>query len=355
MNKQLIKKHSNLLIILFFVIAIVLQFTLNSKKENNIKENSKVEIIPQVLVKNTKLLSYNEELNYYGISEPLQYSDLVSSRNGRIVEININNGDYVKQGDVLLKLENNGLREKINSLKAKIKELKIQKESSKELFKQELISESEYITVDSNLEQALSDLEITKKEFNDTIIKAPFSGYINDFDQEIGDLISVNNIIGTISNLDAIKIKVKVPEVDIFKFNKNDKAKIYYNNTALEGTIKYIENVGSKQTQTFDVEVISEEKDNLISGTTTKVTLYGNTYNVFKIPMHTIVLTEKGTVIRAVDNESKVKDIPVEIITGEKNVIVKPKNNIKLKSINLITSGMYKVTNGQEVKYKDVE
>tara|TARA_B100000700_G_scaffold71271_1_gene79244 strand:+ start:10181 stop:11248 length:1068 start_codon:yes stop_codon:yes gene_type:complete len=354
MNKQFIKKNSNLLIILFFVIAIILQFTLNSKKENNTKSSDKVEVVPQVLTENKNLYSYTEELNYYGVSEPLQYSDIVSSKNGRIIEINIQNGDYVEKNDILLKIENNGLNEKIESLKSKIKELKIQKESSKQLLKQELISESEYITVDSNLQQALSDLAITKKEFENTIIKAPFSGYINDFDQENGDLIANGNNIASISNLDAIKVTVKIPEVDIFKIKNNSQAKIHYNNEILKGTVNHIENVGSKETQTFDVEIVSEKLPNLISGITTKVTLYGNTYNVFEIPMHTIVLTEKGTVIRSVDKNSKVQDIPVDIITGDKNVIVKPKDNINLTSINLITSGMYKVTNNQYVKNKEV-
>ena len=72
MNKQFIKKNSNLLIILFFVIAIILQFTLNSKKENNTKSSDKVEVVPQVLTENKNLYSYTEELNYYGVSEPLQ-------------------------------------------------------------------------------------------------------------------------------------------------------------------------------------------------------------------------------------------------------------------------------------------
>lgn len=58
-------------------------------------------------------------------------------------------------------------------------------------------------------------VEQAKKSLSDTLVKAPISGYIAEKNVEIGEYVSPNNKIATITRTTFLRIKIDVPEQDV--------------------------------------------------------------------------------------------------------------------------------------------
>lgn len=84
------KKIIFLFLLSFFVISC------GNDNINDYKKNVSVELI--------KSDEYKEEITLIGYTIPIQETDISTKISGRIAEINVNVGDTVKKGDLLVKL-----------------------------------------------------------------------------------------------------------------------------------------------------------------------------------------------------------------------------------------------------------
>ena len=269
--KSLYKSILASFIIIITAIIIYILFV-NSRPLANSNNNN----IDYPLVKVTKLISKEHIINIttYGevISErviKIKYRD-----KGRIIRIgnNINNGSYLRKGDLLFEVDpfniKNNLKEKNSSKKIilltikriisqietthlKQQELIVQRDIIKKQLNKKLANKNKVFSENSidNLRLSLSskeeklldnielinllsiELETYKAEIekldnnmarlnNDlkkTKVVAPFAGHISNLNIEVGQEISLNEVLGELSDSDNLEVKFSIGGIDYYK------------------------------------------------------------------------------------------------------------------------------------------
>ncbi len=173
----------------------------------------------------------------------------VSSKvTGKVIEVLIEEGLHVKEGQVLARLDNSNVkaslelaRAQLNSTKTALNELEVQVRQAEREYKRIAALAENRIADQSALDRAEAELGIWKarldrqrvdistsarevavweQQLEDTIIRAPFSGVVTSKNAQPGEMISpisagggfTRTGIGTIVDMDSLEIEVDVNE-----------------------------------------------------------------------------------------------------------------------------------------------
>ena len=175
---------------------------------------------------------------------------IASKGTGKLVALNVEEGDVVKKGDVIGRIEYNDVEASLNQAKANVgiakasltqaqaEQYEVQKtfERVKPLYDSKLISQQEYETAEARVKRAnalvtSSEAGITAAEANvtaldvqleNTYIRAPFDGTILNKNAEVGEIVapfaasaSSRGAVVTIADMKSIEVEADVSESNI--------------------------------------------------------------------------------------------------------------------------------------------
>lgn len=217
---------------------------------------------------------------------------------GEIIDLYIKEGEYVKEGKLLLKIKpdtyismRNRVRASLNSAKARLAQVEAQYvlsnlsyERNKKLWEQKTISESDYESAEASYKMAKADLSAAKytvksaeaslkeaeENLNKTSIYAPMAGTISTLLIEKGErVVGTELMSGTelmrIADLSRMEVVVEVNENDIMKVKINDTAIVEvdaYMEHDFNGVVTEIANsatttgIATDQVTSFNVKIL---------------------------------------------------------------------------------------------------
>ncbi|MBN1895436.1 efflux RND transporter periplasmic adaptor subunit [bacterium] len=173
-----------------------------------------------------------------GTVEPIDRIQLKSKASGEIVELPVEQGDFVGKGDLIARLDQKDEKAAVAQAQADmdiavadLEQAQKAYDRSEELYKQNLISEEEkdqielnYATAKGRLVRATTTLERAKERFEESIVVAPLSGIILQKYVEEGQIIAsgVSTVgggspIADIADMNSVYVKAGVDEIDIGK------------------------------------------------------------------------------------------------------------------------------------------
>jgi membrane fusion protein (multidrug efflux system) len=133
---------------------------------------------------------------------------------GIIEEILVDRGSKVNKGDALARLQNDDLALEVQKAKVSMEEQESQYQRAKSLFDQKLLSASEYDVKRLAYEQAVAEYNLSKVNFEKSIIKAPFRGVIVDRFVKPGQRVVEDDDIALfrITALEPLLARLFIPE-----------------------------------------------------------------------------------------------------------------------------------------------
>lgn len=173
-----------------------------------------------------------------GVVQPIQTVELKSKASGEIMVLPIDDGSYVKKGDLICRLDQTTAKNNYEQAKADYDvavatENQQEKEFArvKELFEKKLVSESDRDNAELNYEKAHSEkvraeaaLSTAQDQLKDTELRAPIDGIILKSYVDQGQVISsgISSVSGgttiaLLANLDTVNVVADVDETDIGK------------------------------------------------------------------------------------------------------------------------------------------
>ncbi len=176
---------------------------------------------------------------------------------GRIDKVNFDEGDSIKNGDIIATLYKDTFESKKRYSKASLDEAQTNFKNAEknfkrnsDLFKKNSISEKTYDESKTNYEAAIAKLESAKAaleytsiEYEDTDLKSPIDGVILTRNIEPGEMISSGTTVFTIMPNKQHKIKTFAPEDVLSKIKVGDKVKVNIetmHNKKFKGHIAFI-------------------------------------------------------------------------------------------------------------------
>lgn len=153
-------------------------------------------------------------------------SPLSFSVGGTVEEVVVVQGDLVREGQLLARLDAEPLRldverarAQLNVARAKVAETKQTYDRTRELFQKRAASQAEVETATANhtaargnLRAAQSDLQRKERDFSRAELTAPFSGTIASRSIEPFQEVSTDKESFVLQSTDALKVDVRVPE-----------------------------------------------------------------------------------------------------------------------------------------------
>jgi HlyD family secretion protein len=232
----------------------------------------------EVYVEKVKRLDIIETVTGSGKIQPEKEVKISSDVSGEIIDLPVKEGQQVKKGDLLVKINpdlyQSGLKRaraavqtsqaSLSQAESRLISAKQEFERSKQLFAKGIISKADYEKAETNykvalstkksayfsVQSALANLSEAKDNLSRTTIYAPISGTISRLNVEIGErVVGTKQMTGTeimrIANLNNMEAEVDINENDIVKIKVGDSAKIdvdAYLNEQFKGIITEIAN-----------------------------------------------------------------------------------------------------------------
>ncbi len=161
--------------------------------------------------------------------------DVRSQVDGYIQKIYVEEGAYVRAGQLLFKIDDRSYIEQVNTARANLNAaLAAQKSAQLEVEKYMLLSQNrvtsdfqlktaraQYETALANVAQQKAMLETAKINLGYTRIKAPVNGFIGRIPKRIGNLVSVSNAqaLTTLSDISEVYVYFSMTEQEFLLFN----------------------------------------------------------------------------------------------------------------------------------------
>ena len=158
--------------------------------------------------------------------EAEDFADVTSEGVAKCIDILVDEGDYVRRGQILAELDKKEAQASLHQTKAQVSQQKIAYERAKESLYQGLISASEYDNAKSAYEQGEAGLELQQIQVDNLTIRAPISGLITKKDIQVGKLVSTGSPIFHIVDPHTFMICIHVDEKEIGRLKKGQIARV---------------------------------------------------------------------------------------------------------------------------------
>jgi len=167
-------------------------------------------------------------------------SEVASIEQGKVIEVEVDEAEHVKEGDVLARLDDKRLRIQHNELQAQLQSTRdmIQAHQAeldnsewnynrlKPLWDKQMTTEQnlrdaerDYIvrkaelnSTRSNLEQIQHQIELLNVRINDKVVRAPFDGWVVNRQIEVGEWINPGDPVVTLVSSGRVEAWLEVPE-----------------------------------------------------------------------------------------------------------------------------------------------
>jgi len=168
-----------------------------------------VEVAPAVRSSISSFIETN------GTLEAENEVDVVARTAGPIVELLVEEGDDVRRGQTLARLDDREARAQLEIARVTLNETRLAYERAKKLQEQELISPETFEEALSAYDSAEAQFEVNSITLGYTDIQAPFDGLLIKRYVNFAEQVGVNTPLFRISDFNPLLCPIQVPERDL--------------------------------------------------------------------------------------------------------------------------------------------
>ncbi len=285
---------------------------------------------------------------------------VLSAEAGGIVEkIVVREGDPVKKGQIVVRLDGETNQRSIEELETSLELANTVFERQSRLWEQGVGSEMQYLEAKNNKESLERRLASATSQLDKTVVRAPFSGTVESLLVREGESMMQGNPIMRIVSMNDMYIEADVSESFVGAFQKGDSVKVRFPSMTktFTSTISAIGQVIKEENRTFRVEVRLPNEDFIVKPNllaVLKIEDYRNE-NAVVIPTNLIQRDNQGDYIYIAKNGNNTA-------TAEKVHITRGRTAENYTEVleglqgneKLIDKGFREVASGMNIKESDL-
>lgn len=243
-----------------------------------------------------------------------------AQQSGTIVAMLKQQGDAVQQGDILLRLSDEGRSAKLAQAKANLKLRQTEIDSASALSKANFLSATELNRLQSELAKAKAELASAELAIQNTEPTAPFSGVLDRRHVEVGDLVQTGSVLMQLVQIDQLKVTAQIPQQHIAALQLGQTVTVrLLDGRELAGTLSFISFAADNATRSFYIEA-TVANPNLwrIAGASATVEVQLPAVMAHRISPALLSLNKQGQLgVSLVDATQKVAFYPVQILNAD--------------------------------------
>ncbi len=316
---------------LFIIISILLVLIVYLQWPETKKEKSQYNRVVSVKMTPVLLAEFIESVEALGTARANEQVVITSKYSDLVDEVYFDDGQFVKKGAPLIRLNNQEELAKVNELTANLSESQAHLKRLSELLASRATSASLVEQQAAQTKAIEAQLASAKARLSDLTIRAPFSGVLGFRQVSKGAYVDAGKTITSLDDSSLIKVDFHLPERLLTHINVGQQ--ISAKNTAYKskefiGKITAIDSRIDSNTRTIKVRAsINNENQKLHPGMLLNISVLLQVENILQLPESSIipiegshyVFTEKeGKAFRKAIEIGRRQPGVVEVISGLK-------------------------------------
>ena len=192
-----------------------------------------------------------------GTFEARKELDIIAESQGRITQLNIDEGQYISKGALVARIDDTNIQAQLLTTKASMAKAQKDVERYERLVKAGAISQQQYEEVKLGYQNSLANVTSIEQQLKYSSARSPMSGVIKEMKLEEGSFASPGTVLATVVDVSSLKMVVKIGETEIMQVKKGQRVEIVtevYPNEVFIGKVKLI-SVQADVARNYEVEI----------------------------------------------------------------------------------------------------
>ncbi|UCF84089.1 MAG: efflux RND transporter periplasmic adaptor subunit [Desulfobacteraceae bacterium] len=213
---------------------------------------------------------------------------------GQVVSIPVKEGQRVKKGQLLVKLDDRDYRSRLARIEAHYKLARLDYERISALAKENITAESKLDETEARLDELTAQRSEAQLALDRTSITAPIGGRLNEIKAKQGDLLDVNQAVAQILQFQKVKVTVGVPESDVAAVMELEEAGVIIEaleNRRVKGKKVFLSSQPRTMARLYDLELMVLNPDGqILPGMFGQVELVKKVFDqALSVPLYAVI------------------------------------------------------------------
>jgi membrane fusion protein, multidrug efflux system len=259
-----------------------------------------------------------------GTLKPIKSVEIRPEAAGRIKAVHFQEGGFVSRNKLLFEIEEQRQVQRLASIRAALDQAKTRLDNLRRnydriqtLFEQNLVSRDEHDRVKTELDSASSEVtrleaqvDLAREDLGDTLIRAPFSGFISGRLADPGAFVSLGQVLAVVYQTDSLEISFMIPERYSAEVELGQEVLVEvsaYPGQRFRGQVNFVSPSVDESTRNFEVKAFIDNQDNRLRPGffASAVLVLGYREAALVIPERSLVATRDGYLVFVADSEKE--------------------------------------------------
>jgi membrane fusion protein (multidrug efflux system) len=341
---------------LVIVAALALIFwKLNANKKANqdnidLVRKSNTGAVP-VLTETVSYTEFAQSATANGNFEAVREVTLSAENSGRVTQVLVKEGSFVRAGQVVARLDNEVPDAQLQSARSALNQAKVDMERFEKAFESGGVTKKQLDDIRLQYANAEANYTAVRRSLENTFVKAPIQGTINAKYIEVGSYVAPGNKMFDIVDISRLKLVVSVPELQVVQLAVGQEVDVTTNvfpEVTYKGKVTFIAAKGDNSLNyPVEIEVANLEGKSLRAG------MYGTARLSFGAQAPAMLVprsafyngVNSNTVFVLEQGKAKLRKVVAGRIFGDR---VEIREGLKEGEV-VITSGQVNLVDGTEV------
>jgi len=254
-----------------------------------------------------KNVHIGEERVLDAVVEAVNQATISAQTSGRVVKLNADVDDAVKQGDILVEFRNKDQMASYKVAKAAFDEAESEFKRIEDIYSKKLVAKTALDRASASYKSAKARLEQANEALENTIVRAPYSGIVVKRHIEIGELAKPGQALMTGLSLETLRANVDLPQ-DLVKVVREQKkaTAILKDGNRLAVTKITVSPYADSKNHTFQMRAELPKGDyGIYPGMFIKVAIVHSTKQSLLVPAKAVAMRSEVSAVYVKDKENK--------------------------------------------------
>jgi membrane fusion protein (multidrug efflux system) len=280
-----------LLAALAFVVLVIYLYL---PKDQVIKMKS--EGLTPVTVHSIKIEAFPVTVEALGTVKANESVLLTAQTTDIVQNINFDDGDLVKKGQILIQLNDNEEQARLNELDINLQEAKRQLKRITNLAKESAASEQLLDEQQAKVKALQAQMDVMKSQLDELQLRAPFDGVLGIRQISVGALLKPGDLVTTLDDLAVVKLDFSISEAhlpSVAKEQQIEATSVAYPDEVFAGKITSIASRVDPITRSIQIRAnINNKQLKLRPGMLMQIELQKLMLETLVLPEHSLVPVE---------------------------------------------------------------
>ena len=293
-------------------------------------ETETQELLPSVSTARIERVDLEQAIRASGDLNAKLHTTVAAEIEGRVTGIEVEEGTWVEEGDVVLELDPERRQLELAAARAGLAQARAQygkerrqTDRVRKLHTQNVASQQKLDEAEATLELARAQLAAARAEVGvlersvaDANVAAPFAGRVARRHVDLGEFVQPGNALFELVDLDPLEVVFSLTELDTQRVREGQTVEIAvgaFPDRVFEGEVRFVAPTVDPATRTLRIKAEVANADGLLRpGLFARVHLASQgRENVLMVPEEALIQRSDGALLFLIDDDDRVKRVPV--------------------------------------------